>query len=77
MTHRRQGCVLVNALLLKAVAKNFAQAFKLGEVVEYYSASQGSWIPAKAESMKKRHNKATQSWSSICPGRGCECKGDL
>ncbi|CAE6971119.1 GBP2, partial [Symbiodinium sp. KB8] len=24
-----------------------SEAFKLGEVVEYYSASQGSWIPAK------------------------------
>lgn len=24
-----------------------ANSFKLGEVVEYYSASQGSWIPAK------------------------------
>ena len=28
--------------------------FKLGEVVEYYSASQGAWIPAKVRSRARK-----------------------
>ena len=36
----------LNSGVAKATGRE--ASFKLGEVVEYYSASQGAWIPAKA-----------------------------
>ena len=36
----------------------YSKVFKLGQVVEYFSASQGSWIPAKAFRLKEKGSKS-------------------